>query len=74
MSLGISKLRMQTLVFCTLPEGHVKFSQALPHCGCVFMAVLKVADTSPEGMSASVLSAEGSKMASVRGAETLQLV
>lgn len=38
------------------------------------MDVLKLADTSPEGMSVSVLGAEASKVASVRGAVELQLV
>jgi hypothetical protein len=38
------------------------------------MGVLNEAETSPDGMSARVLAADASKMASVRGAEVLQLV
>ena len=74
MSLGISKLRMHTLVFWTWPDGQVYSSYALPHCGTDFMDVLKVADTSPEGISSRVLARLESKTASVLGASVVHLV
>lgn len=74
MSLGKSMTRMHTLVFWTLPEGHVKSSHALPHCGRFVIGFLNAADTYSDGTSLSTLSRTGSNVAFVRGAEVWQSV